>query len=333
MELNTKNFLRKLELIKAGTATKGDEQSKSFLFSDEVLYSYSERMFASIPVKGLLFECQVNAKVLYDFIKKVKSKTIDIDFDGSVLKIKSEKSITKIKSSESVTIPSNLVDTGDINPLSENFSENILNASFSVGFEVSKPFLSCLQIKGNKISSTNNRSITIIETELYIKDEFYIPSYAIKHVSNMNPTHYSINQGWLSFIDPLSDVTLSCRTVDASKFPPLEQIFSRPMEMDEVVFPEDMNDSIDKAIIFAKHSAKNEQTVRIKSDGKDLFVGARSPIGEYKDKMAFEGVEFTFMTNAKALSDLLKRKPQVALNGKIMKLVNGVETHLISLGA
>ena len=330
--MKTKELLSKLEAVKTAVATSGsDETAKSFLISDKHLYAYSERCFCSVPLDTDL-DLQVNAKVLFEFVKKLKGEDVELLNEDGSLRVKSGRNRVLIPAEEKVKIPSNLVDIGEEFELPHSFGENVVNAGFSVGNDPTRPYLNIVKVVEDQIYSTDNHKITRIEMDHDISDVLNIPQYAIKNIGIINPTHYSISGGWLVFENVGSEVVFCCRTVDAEKFPNLDGIFGRTMEWNNIEFPDGMNDSIERAIVFAKHAQKNQQTVRVKSDGDNITVIAKSPVGEYSDEMPFEGCTFDFVTNAKSLLDLLKRRPSVAISGNIMKLENGTETHLISLG-
>jgi DNA polymerase III sliding clamp (beta) subunit (PCNA family) len=329
--MKTKELLEKLILVKTGIDNRGDETAKSFLFSEGKLYAYSERIFVSVPLKTDL-DMQVPSKTLFEYIKKLKNEDVELINENGSLRVVSGRNKVLIPAEERVKIPTDLVEYGETHELPFNFGENIDLALFSIGNDPTRPYLSVVKINEDNVETTNNISITRVENDFEIKDTLYIPEYAAKNMSVINPHRYSISGNWLIFENEAYDLVFCCRMVDAEKFPNLDSIFDRTMDWKDIEFPSEMKESIEKAILFTKHANKNEQTVRVTSDGESLRVVASSKAGEYSDTMSYSGSSFKFTVNAKEMLSLLKRRPKIALCGNIMKLENGLEIHLVSLG-
>ena len=330
--MKTKELLEKLTLVKTGLASSGDDQAKSFLFSDGKLYSYSERIFVSVPFPTNGLDLQVGGKILFDYVKKLKCEEVELSQEEGGLRIVAGNASTLICAEESVKIPTNLVEVDQEFELPEDFSEAIEASSFSVGEDISKPYLSVAKVKGSYVDSTNNLNITRYELSSSIKDEFYVPLYALKHIKTIAPTHYSVSGAWLVFENVNTEVIFCCRRVDTTGFPNLDGIFAKEMKFVEISFPKEIVSVMERAIVFSKSAQKGRQTVRVRSSDGKLLITAQSGTGETKEEIEYEGANFNFVTNAQVFLKVLKSKPALAIAGNILKITNAKEMHLICLG-
>tara|TARA_R110001606_G_C15394865_1_gene652043 strand:+ start:1187 stop:2179 length:993 start_codon:yes stop_codon:yes gene_type:complete len=330
--MKTKELLQKLTLVKTGLASSGDDEAKSFLFSDGKLYSYSERIFVSVPLDTEL-DLQVDGKTLFEYVKKIKAEDIELSHEEGGLRIKAGNASTLIRAEEKVKIPTNLVEVDQEHELPEDFAIGIEKSAFSVGEDISKPYLSVAKVKDSYITATNNMNITRYELSNSVKDEFYVPLFALKHIKTIAPTHYSISGAWLVFENTDTEVIFCCRRVDTTGFPDLNGIFSREMNFTELTFPKEVVEVMERVIVFSKTAQKGKQTVRIKSSEGKLSISGKSGTGETSEEMDYEGIDFNFVTNAKVFLNVVKSKPTLAIAGNILKITNDRETHLICLGA
>ena len=330
--MKTKELLEKLTLIKTALATSGaDDTAKSFLFSDNKLYAYSDRLFASTPI-DIGIEAQVDGKTLFEYIKKIKNEDVELSVVNNQLRIKAGMMKGKIACEEQVLIPNNLVELAETIELPANFSEAVVAASFSVSKDPSKDYLNCVKVSGDKVESTDNRSITRAIMNGEIDGTLFIPGYALKHIKPVSPTSYSVCGGWLAFVNDETSLVFCCRTLDSNKFPDLDSVFNRKMTYEEVVFPRETVDAIERALVFTKSNAANARSVKFTSDGNCLLIGGKSKTGDHSEKLEGKMCEFSFVVGAKVLIDAIKKKPKIGISGNIMKIEKDDVINLICLG-
>lgn len=328
--MNRKELIEKLDVVK-----NAQGKEKTFSFSDGRVYSGGDLFFASVEIDCDI-EVTVESKKFLAYLKKIKSEEIELSV-GNTLRVSGGRSNAEFPILPATTIPHNLIESKCNIPLPLNFSEAVTNCIFSVGnfVENSKAYMNCISITKENALSTNNRTITVSKFYGNCDIDMFIPNYMCKKFSSFNPTHASVDGGWLSFKE--ESLIFCCRTYSEDvKFPDVKKHVDSIDNCKKIDVSKEFLDVLSTASCFLGGVSEILHVCRIIASSGELSVEIDNDSGKLKETIESACEDYKICINPKYLVELLGRKDaeySVCSGDKIVMVKYGSSTTILSSGA
>lgn len=218
MKIVRKNLQEALQIVKPGLDSKElISQSSSFAFIDGRVITYNDEISISHPIEGINFEGAVKAEELYGLLTKLTSEEITLKIEDSEILINSGRVKAGLRLEGEVNLPTQ--ETGSKwNKLKDpkEFVEFLLLAAQTCSSDMSDPKMTCVSIKGNTITgSDNHRLIQCTLADEVPTDDFLIPALSVFEVIKIKPISIQLQVDWVHFKNK-SGTIFSCRRVNDS---------------------------------------------------------------------------------------------------------------------
>jgi len=333
MKINKKDLLKKLEAVKPGLSNKEIiEFADSFSFTNNTILTYNDFICVKCPTE-LDIQGTIKAEHFYKIINKVKS-----DSEGNIdLKLNDNELIISANKSKA-GIPINLEGKLSLdelgkevkkwNKLPDDFMEGIRLSVFSASNDASNPKLTCLHINKDIIESSDGQRAFKYKLNKKIKEEFLLPKFSVPALLNHVIQYYSISQNWIHF-KTKEDVIISCRMYEDISFPDTDFLFD--IKGPKFKFPNQIKDSIDRAIVFI--GSDDEENISISIKNKLILIQSRSDHGWFKEKVPLKSKnELSFDINPFFLKDILKSSNKCLISEKgLMKFSTDTWDYVINI--
>lgn len=309
-------------------------QAQSFIFTDGQVITYNDRLAIHHPLPADLAELQgaVRATELYKVLSKMPIG-IDIDLtmtDAEVLiktstiqaKVRCEKEI--VNQYSTVPIPEKF------KKIPEGLLQAMQDASFSASTDLSKPLLVHLFVNGGKVTSCDNRRVTICQFKGKA-DKMFVPASVVSDLCSYEPVEYGVTEGWIHWKNK-NEVVFSFRTLEG-EYPGVEHFFEGVDQWASIPFPKGMAEAVGRV---SEALDKNDLLpyVTVAYKGGKVVVSGQGPFATIKERLAVDtDAEVSFLIAAEFFTDLLERGVNAYIGDKRMCLMNDDKTfrHLVCL--
>jgi len=331
MKIERAKLLETLSKVQPGLASKEViEQSQCFVFHDGMVSTYNDEIAVNCPT-DLKINGAVEARQLFQLLNKSKAKEIELEVTEDELQIKTKKA--------SAGIPLQL----EINPVMEEigkpkewfelpkqFVDGIRFCMFSVSTDMTKPVLTCIHVKSNRVESCDNLRMTRYRMKKKIEGEILLPSTSARFLIKYPIKEYAQTKGWLHFQAEKEGAIFSCRTFE-KKYPKLKKF----MDVDGTVvtMPSKIEGILERAGIFSITDFKQEEHVRVIISKGRLTVHVKGDSGWYKErtKIKYKGEGVEFAVNPEFLKETLSLMRELTIGGSRLKLTGERFEHVVSL--
>ena len=203
---------------------------------------------------------------------------------------------------------------------------------FSAGTDMTRPVLTCLHLNNNTISASDGFRLTQYQVKDIKFDNILLPARAAAELVNYSVVKYAKTSGWVHF-KTADNVIFSCRTFEG-EFPELRKVLK--VKGDEVYFPKNMIDALERAEILADEGSKvKERGVSITIKEGKIKVSSKGVAGWYKEQFSckYYGPEVQFNVNAIFLREILVhlRTAILGKNGVTIKFTGDNFEHVMAL--
>lgn len=316
MKTDRKKLIEVLARVQPGLASKEViAQSNSFVFQDGIVYTYNDEVAVQCPVK-VDFNGAVKADELFKLLNMAKGEWASLSREDDELLIKAGRTKAGIRIEKKITLPlEELGSPKSWKTLNPKAFEAIEFCMFSVSRDMSKPVLTCVNIQGNKIESSDGYRATNFffdgdKGSFPSDDNLMIPGSSCVPLVKYSGMHrYSITKGWVHFKDK-HGVIFSCRCY-SDNYPSIDKLFSSARESVEqtVELPVALLDAIQRASIMTKDKDILKESVELKFNRNQLTVRGEGDVGwveeRIKLKEPIKGDSFSFAITPKFLLDML----------------------------
>lgn len=306
MKVNKNNLAAALETVKPGLANNEViEQATSFCFLKGKVVTYNDEISISCPVEDLELKGAINANELYNFVNKVSAEEIDLEVSENEILLKAGRSKAGLKLQAEVVLP--IEEIGEIKKwkkLPKGFLKAIQFAMGSCSRDMNKPNLTCVHIIKNVVEASDGfRVIHYTLDEKVPIDETLLPANSCAVVVKMKPVEITESDGWVHF-KTKDEVILSCRIFD-EKYVNTSNVLD--ISGDDLPFPEETIDILDRAGIFSKRDHILDESIVIKFSNRKLMIRSESESGwfEEKAKTSYKGKDISFNITPYLLKDIL----------------------------
>jgi hypothetical protein len=296
-----------LEIVKPGLANKElIEQSTSFAFIDGTVVTYNDKISISHPVKGINLTGAIKAEELYQLLIKLKAEEMTLTVEENEITIKAGHSSAGLRMTAEIKLPVEEVETiGKMYPLPEDFLEAVRLAAQVCSRDMSMPVLTCIEVKEDKLNSSDN--VRISQVKMCKKmpvESFLLPVDVVSLVLKMKATKIALTESWVHFGNDVGTV-LSAR-IFAEVFPNIAPLL-KIKESVEIKLPEDLAEMLDRAAVFSKRDHSLDERVTIQIETKKIRIKGESDTGWYNEiaKLAYEGETITFDMTPALFKDIL----------------------------
>jgi len=308
MKVNRTEVLKALQVVKPGLANlEIIEQSSSFAFLGNRVVTYNDVISVSHPITGLKLKGAIRADELYGFLKHAKSEEVLLKFTENEILFKSGRSKAGIRLQQKITLPLAEIEAEkDWVDLPEEFVDNLMFVKDSCSSDMGRRMLTCVHCTENLMESSDGFAIMRLYDAKWPFENTLIPAEVIPEIKKINPIQMALSESWLHFKNA-DGTELSCRVLEDA-YPSTTEHFE--MEGASVVFPEKMNEVLERASVFAKKEHEMEEELEILLNGDDtLLVHGQNSYGWFKEKTSveYEGDPVRFSIHPDLLRNILDR--------------------------
>ncbi len=321
MNINKKELLEALEIVKPGLSTKEIiEQSTSFAFIKGKIITYNDEISISHPVKNLKLTGAIKADEFYKLLSKLKGDEIEIDIQEAEILLKSGKAKAGITLQKEIRLPLEEVDKPeDWKALPDNFIHHLRFAMGACTSDMSRPILTCVNICSNGTLYASD-SYRLVEAKCSKKmgvNDFLLPASSAVHVVKLNPTQICLGNGWVHFKTEGGTV-LSCRVFEDIYPDITPHIEVKGMQVE---FPKTIKDVLDRASVFAKRDHFLDEQLDITIGNNRIKVKGQSDAGWFEEEcnMRYDKEPVTLMVTPYLMQDILNESHQCTVSKDKMK--------------
>jgi DNA polymerase III sliding clamp (beta) subunit (PCNA family) len=314
MKINKTGFLHALEIVKPGLASKENniDQSTAFAFIQDRIVTYNDEISVSHPLPGMELTGVVSSTELYSLLSKLTKEDVDLIVEDSELRIKCGRAKAGLTFQAEVRLPIDDVGRkGKWKPIPEDLVKAMSFSMGSCSKDSTQPILTCVHVnKAGFVESTDNFRITRVTlTEPLPVNTFLIPAHSALMVARMNPTKIAEGDGWVHFKTGEGTV-ISCRTFADDEFPDTNAILK--VKGKKIEFPENINEILDKAIVFCKGIG---ESLDIEIENNILKIKSHSDGGWFEEKTKINYAEdsINFAITPDFLKDIITKTPNCVI--------------------
>lgn len=296
-----------LEKVKPGLANKEIiEQSTSFAFMGDKVVTYNDEVSISHPVKNLDVVGAVKAQELYQFLNKVKTKTIDLEWENEQVRITAGKSKAGLVMQKEVVLPIDEIgDVGRWKPIPERLAEAMQFCRTSCSRDMSRPILTCVHVQQDgTVEASDGFRVTryTVGATIPVKP-FLIPVTSVGKLSGYRITHIAEGTGWVHFKSDEGTV-FSCRVFEEN-YPSVDYILD--FEGTPSRLPASMSDALERASIFVKSEYNFDSLVTLTIQDSTITISAQAESGWFEEELRirYKGDPVSFKVNPQFLIDML----------------------------
>lgn len=308
MEINRKELLQALEIVKPGLANKElIEQSTSFAFIGKRVVTYNDEISISHPITGLELVGAIKADKLYALLNKIKKDEISLTITKNEVLISSGKSNAGLTLSTEIKLPleEEITERGKWKPIPELFLKSMEFAVSSCSRAMSAPILTCVHVnKEGFVEASDNLRISRCELKEEMPiDTFLIPATSVVTMLRLAPTEIAQGKGWVHFRNPAKTI-MSARLYEDS-YPPTHKILHSKGE--RLVLPKTVNEGLERAGVFAKRDHVLDESVSITIADMQFKIRAEADSGWFEEKMniKYKGTPISFSITPYLLKGIL----------------------------
>lgn len=312
MKVKIEQLKNVLKILKAGLSGNKEttDQSNSFVFKDGMGFTYNDEFSVRTPIDLGDVEGAVSAKELSALIGKLKGEECEIEFSDNELKIKNGKIRAGIRLESEIHMPLDEISLPDKKAwklLPSNFSQVLKSVVFSSSTDQSQPILTVIHCAKDVVESTDSERAT----QWWLDKEYFVtplmlPAEASKPLIGYGKLErYAEDESWIH-VDLGSGSMFSCRKTADGKYPELDKFFD--VEGEELSFPTEIGDMLDRAGIFIEVDFDQERMVHLSvSDKGILTVRAEGDSGWIEESMRikYSGSSIQFQINPQYLQQIL----------------------------
>jgi DNA polymerase III sliding clamp (beta) subunit (PCNA family) len=332
MRANRKSIIEALSAVKPGLANSElIEQSKSFIFRGGNVFTYNDEVAISHPI-SLDIEGAIPSAELFALLSKTKDDDLGFELVDEVLKITGKKFDVEIRCDTKITLPIINVKPEVWFPLPKNFLQAVKESLFTIGKDVTKPILTCLNIHNSIIESCDNYRLTRYHLSGEILHSIFLPGRSARQLLPYTAVSYSMEEGWIHFLVE-GGIIFSCRVFNGV-YPDLTDLLEMKTN-GTIHFPPDMEGILDRAQAIRIDDSGIEQNVKVKVHDGKLTVSTLGKSGKFTESTRMRDKEnsVAFSINIDFLKQILGevREAELSEDGRKIKFTCSNFIHIIAL--
>lgn len=323
MKIEREKLKRALEIVKPGLSNKDIiEQSTSFAFIAGFVVTYNDEISIKHPIESDL-QGAIKAEELYKFISKLKADEIEIESENDSLIFKCGRIKAGFQVESEIKLPLNdeMFQIGKWYSLPDKFIEYLKFCASTCSQILTLPKLTCVHVcKDGYIESSANTRIFHYDFGKEFKvNTFLLPQNSANVVTKYNIIKIAESEGWVHFKTDEGTV-ISCRTfndtyVDTAQYLKLKKGGSK------IVFPDNLKEILDRAIIFTEEENVANSYVDIEVGAKKIVVKSKSETAWFEEssRIKYDGEPVSFTITVKLIADILSLTNECILLDKMLR--------------
>ncbi len=321
MKISKEKLLQALEAVKPGLSNKEMiEQSTSFAFIGDKICTYNDEISVSHTLDELNLTGAIDAISLYAIISKLKNDELTFEKNDNEIIITSGKVTVGMVLEQEIKLPlDEIKGEKEWHDIPLELLDAIDFVKHATGNDMLQPVLTTIHINknGNVEASDGFRLCKVhINNDL---DTFLLPIGATQHLKKLNPKSIAFSTGWTHFKNDIGTV-FSCRILN-DKFPETSKLYK--ISGEEIEFPKNILDVLEKARIFTSHITEFDETVNITMKERKTIIESKSDTGWFKEivNSRYKGNEIIFNITPVILQDILKREQKCIISENKLKFI------------
>lgn len=324
MQINREDFLRTLETIQCGLASKEiQEQSTSFAFRDGNVYTFNDEITCSAPsTLDKEFTGAIPAGKMLDILRKLSEASLDVIDSDSTLTFKGKKRKSWLRLEREIALPLDQIEQPEKwRKVPEDFLEAISMVQSCAGKDESKPITTSIHIHPKWVEASDDVQWCRYNLKTGIKESTLVRRDSIKHVVPMGVTEFGETQAWLHFRNG-TGWTFACRRYVEMDYPDLSSYLD--FEGTKITLPRGLEEAADKADVFSSENTDNNKVLVKLSQGKIRIRGEGISGGhEEVKRVEYLGPPLEFLIAPQMLKDLVKRQTECLISEERLKIESG----------
>ena len=324
-----------LENLRPGLARRDIVGKLSdFTFSGDRICTFNDQISISHPFESE-FECSVDGQSFYQVVVNSPGEEIDLTMTEKNLVIKGEKSKASLIVSEGSVILDKIkmprISSKKWKVLPVSFRKGVRLCSFSVSSDLTRPALTCVAIKGDKIFSADNLRISKFLLESVI-DDFLITGVSASILTKYPVTKYLKDESWIHFKTE-DDIIFSCRVI-VDVFPDVGAYFN--VEGLSVVLPKELKDVVTSVSVVTDEEFSIDRIISVSMLKKEKIItcSGKGSRGSFERVCALEGRiqrDVVFDINPAFFSEVLESELEMTLGENHALFVKDSFEHVMCL--
>lgn len=293
-------------------STEGDYLN---ITATDLELTIENKIKADVKIEG---EIVVPGKFFGEYIKKLNNEKIELTTDEqNNVSIRYADSFGKIQCYDSTEYPeTKQLDFEDSFEITQkNLKELILKSVYAVSVDETRPILKGvkMEVTDGKVSAValDGFRLALVTTEISNAGKeinFIVPAKSLKEISNLlndSDENVKINIQKNFMMVEIENTKICTRLLDG-EFINYRQIIPTTFTTTVIVNKEQLENSIDKAMLFSRVDKNN--LVKLEVNEKIMIVSSHSEIGENKDNLSISlnGKELSIAFNARYFSEALR---------------------------
>lgn len=321
MKINKQEFLNALTSVQPGIGKNESIDQVTYIhLMDDMIVTYNHEIMVSIPLKTSLCG-SVHAKEIYEIVKKINDKELEVSQTKSNMTIESGNLKVKLKYQDEVKVDllEYDIESTSVKPLCENFlplMKCVLDtACISPTMKVTRDVI---HICDNVMEATDLIRITKCIMNKPIRRNFLIPNKAAKELIKYDVDSISFeNQGWIKLYNISSGIMIAIRIIeimDEDDYVDIDSILKQETTfIEQFKIPKkEMTSLLERIKVFANTPYEPDQSVEITLGGEYLKVSSSSQFGSIEETVEIESTlllegekeEYVFYVNPNFLNAL-----------------------------
>lgn len=332
MTINKEDLRVALERVRPGLASRElIEQSTSFAFLGDRVVTYNDEISVSHPVKDLDIRGAVKAEALYDFIARAPKDELEIEIEGTQLRIKAGRSRAGLVLEEDIRLPIEEVGKiGKWKKLPNGFLDGLKMSYHICSSDMSRPVLTCVHANGRYLEASDAYQIIRYELEEEIPyAPFLLPASSAKELLKYEGVaEISKGKGWVHF--RTKDGTVFSARIFDGEFPTIDHLLE--VEGSEITFTGSVMEALERAYIFARDSGKEMPVVTVTISEGSMLLRAEGESGWFEEslRVRYKGDRIRLMIGIESLITLLKQQKKSILGTNRMRIAGDSWVHVVA---
>ena len=275
MKIDRQELLKALSALRPGLAKKDIvEQATHFVFIKDKIITYNDQICIMYPF-DTGFECSVKADEFYKILSSMTDAEVELISEENKLILNSgsvKSGFTASTDRYVIELVEQMDIPGEWIRLPGDFIEGLSFCIFSVSKDVSRRILSCINVSGDQIVSSDDNRISQYTMASPVEDSLLIQGSAVLELIKFEIKEYARGQSWIYF--KTEDGVVFASRVIEGEYPDASEFFD--FEFTRFRLPDNLKQAVEMVSIFAEGDFDIDKKIEvIVKDGKIKCKGEK----------------------------------------------------------
>lgn len=321
--MDRKELLEALDRVAPGLSPKESiEQSDCYVFLGDRVVTFNDEIAVSYPIDTDI-EGAINAKKLYEILKRIKDQDIALSVHKGELRLKGKKGKGGIRIQDEIELPiDQFKGEKDWVPCPHGFAKALQFALYTVSKDENMGVCTGVHVSDTFVESTDNFRVSrkfYEDLELPF-DDFVIPAPSARQLINYSLGEIYVDGSWAHFRTE-DDTEISCRIYNED-FPDLNR-FVEDFSGTTVDLPEDFAGIVSRAGVFSDIDDEvSLDKVRITLHDNELTVKGENSQKEYWEEsteVEYDDEQVEFYSSPGHMIEMFNITRRVAIGESLIR--------------